>query len=314
MRGTVSIPEPPLRLPLLLLLLSLLPRAAPAMEFLSSRLSDDETVIRASGPIRLGDEARFLEVTRGFGERLYLLLDSPGGNVAAANSMRALVHGLGIRVLIPADAECASACFLLFVAARERVVERGARVGVHSASRAGREEQGSLAATTIAARIAADYGVPPTVVARMVTTPPGDMWWLPEADLGAIPNTRIVEASLAPPRPAPRPSAPPAAAVAAPAATATLPGKLPGPAAASGAFAQGRADWAATETWLFSTAGGTRAGAESWIRRRSLRTPGGCDHADPDFARGCFEARARFGPIDARRTADPEYRRGFSPR
>ena len=76
-------------------------------------------------------------------------------------------------------AVCASACFMLFAAARNKLVEPGAMVGVHSASVAGgNETMDTLGVTTLMARSAASYGVPSAITGRMVTTRPGQMAWL----------------------------------------------------------------------------------------------------------------------------------------
>ncbi|WP_426955516.1 hypothetical protein [Muricoccus radiodurans] len=321
------------RLPLLLLLPFLLPSVpflplsapARAMEF-ATETDGDTTLIIGLGEIRLGDEGRFANLLGRLGQRIVLVLDSPGGNVWAANSMRGSVAGHGMTVLVPSGADCASACFLLFAAARDRVVGRGARIGVHSVSRGrGVENTETRAATTEFARLANNYEVPPAIVARIVTTRPSEMAWLSEADILSIRNTRIVDTPPVnvPARPAmPEPATPAATPVPGPAAGGTVssgpaPVALPSPPAkpsgTGGAFAQGRADWAVTQDWVQGQSGSLRAGIESWVRRRSMRNPGGCENLDPDFARGCAEARRRFAPIDARRMTDPEYRRGFSP-
>src|SRR5208283_3339429 len=54
------------------------------------------------------------------------------------------------------------------------IAEPGARIGVHSASvSGGRENTDTLGVTTLMAREAAAYGVPPAITGRMVTTKPG---------------------------------------------------------------------------------------------------------------------------------------------
>lgn len=84
---------------------------------------------------------------------------------------------------------------------------------------------------------------------------------------------------------------------------------------ASTAFDQGRADRAQYETWFNGLQGDARAGVESWVGRRSLRTPGSC--APPpgqsaQWSSGCTAARERLSSFDSRRKADPDYRRGWN--
>lgn len=94
---------------------------------------------------------------------------------------------------------CASACFLLFLAGKQKAVFPGARVGVHSASTtSGDEDVGSLALSVILARAYAKFGAPPSVIAKSVTTPPGEIYWLTEDDLRAM---NVVFMSASPPQP-----------------------------------------------------------------------------------------------------------------
>jgi hypothetical protein len=146
------------------------------------------------GRIDTGDAARLGKALRQGGFSA-VLLNSPGGSVAEARTMAVAVHALRVPVVVPARAVCASACFLLFAAARDRVAEPGAMIGVHSASVAGgNETMDSLGVTTLMARLAAQYGVPDTITGRMVTTQPGQMAWLTRQDLQAM-GVRIVASS-----------------------------------------------------------------------------------------------------------------------
>ena len=59
-----------------------------------------------------------------------LALNSPGGSVVEARDMARLIRRLEVPVVVPARAVCASACFLLFAAGRDKVAEPGAMIGV----------------------------------------------------------------------------------------------------------------------------------------------------------------------------------------
>jgi len=87
----------------------------------------------------------------------------------------------------------------------------------------------------------------------------------------------------------------------------------------SPSFASGAADRNAWETWFRNLNGDVQAGAESWASRRSLRNPGSCEPsyaaADVDrqlWIEGCRAAQERLAVSDARRKADPEYKRGWN--
>ncbi len=135
------------------------------------------------GHIVDGDVAR-LRRALGQGGFAAIVLNSPGGSVVEARDMARLIRNLNVPVVVPQRAVCASACFLLFAAGSDKVVEPGAMIGVHSASVAGgNETMSSLGVTTLMAREAARYGVPAGITGRMVTTAPGQMAWLSGADL-----------------------------------------------------------------------------------------------------------------------------------
>ena len=78
----------------------------------------------------------------------------------------------------------------------------------------------------------------------------------------------------------------------------------------SALFSQGLQDRTGSENWVASLNGEERAGAEYWLRQRSLPNPGNC-LGTPDFAKGCNEAKARLTRPDALRNSQPEYRRGW---
>lgn len=112
-----------------------------------------------------------------------LALDSPGGNVIEADNMANVIRRLGLGVVVSDGEECASACFLLFAASLHRAAAPGAKIGVHSASLSGDENLLTLDVTALMARAAAAFGVPPSVLGRMITTVPSDMAWLTDDEL-----------------------------------------------------------------------------------------------------------------------------------
>lgn len=80
-------------------------------------------------------------------------------------------------------------------------------------------------------------------------------------------------------------------------------------------FQGGLADRAELEQWVAGLSGDFRRGAEWWAGRRSLPNAGTCGSVpglSSEFILGCEAARARLTPIDLKRKADPEYRRGFN--
>ena len=275
-----------------------------------------------TGPITSGDRAKLVALLDGLPlatPAKVLLLNSPGGSVLEAERLAGTIRSSGLPIALVDNSVCASACFLLFAAAPRKLVEAGSRVGVHSASLDAKENVGTMAATTAMARDASGYGVPASVIGRMVTTEPGQMAWLSDDELRAmdvivVPNLSSRPATPAPfqAAPVPTPSLPPPGQTAA----ITPPASVP----ASPAFQQGAADRKAMETWFAALPPDAHAGALYWASQRSLRQPGSCHIAPPglDAARavawgaGCMEAQSRLAPVDARRKAEPDYRAGWN--
>jgi hypothetical protein len=142
------------------------------------------------------------------GELNAVFLDSPGGKLAEGERLAGAIQKLHVAIVLPPGSQCDSACFLLFAADARRSVAADALVGVHSASLEGHETTASMAITTQMARDAADMGVPPQIVGKMVTTTPGRMAWLTRDDLAPM-DVRIVDPDkTAAPKPQAVPTAP----------------------------------------------------------------------------------------------------------
>jgi hypothetical protein len=117
--------------------------------------------------------------------QLYFVLNSPGGALQTAVQMGQIIEKDRLPVVVPANAMCASACFLILAASHTKYVSPSAHVGVHSAAEAtpGNETEGSKAVTTDFARILSQLGVPSEIIGRLVETPPGSMYWLTPEEL-----------------------------------------------------------------------------------------------------------------------------------
>ncbi len=146
------------------------------------------------GEIVVGDFDRLVAVLDAVGSRSGLAsldVDSPGGNILEADRLATLIRRLGLAVSVADSEECASACFLLFAASRHRAAAPDARIGVHSASMFGDENLLTLDVTAFMAREAATFGVPPSVLGRMITTTPSDMAWLTDEELRQMDVARV---------------------------------------------------------------------------------------------------------------------------
>jgi hypothetical protein len=77
-------------------------------------------------------------------------------------------------------------------------------------------------------------------------------------------------------------------------------------------FADGQRDRQSWETWIAGTTGDYHKGANWWAGQRSLSRPGSCFTLSGDTRDGCLAATDKLATFDARRRADPDYRRGWN--
>jgi hypothetical protein len=82
------------------------------------------------------------------------------------------------------------------------------------------------------------------------------------------------------------------------------------------AFREGAADRHAWETWFVSLSGEYRDGAFFWSAVRSNPTPGSClagrGQMSDAYRWGCVHAQKFLTQVDARRTTEPDYWRGWN--
>ena len=320
----------PIRLCLTIASLCLLFAAGPAraMQFSQETVGATEAFLVARGPIVKGDGARLekaLAAIPATTRILALALDSPGGIVVEGEQMATLIRARALAVVIAADRQCVSACFLMFAAAPRKIVESNALVGVHSASENGTENETTMAVSVQMARIATSLGVPPAVVGKMVRTKPGAVEWLTPDDIasmGAKTYTGDIVAATRDTSPvriaAPIPVFPPSGApstgpiVRQP----TLP---PPPVAASSnlgaGFVAGRTGRNEWDAWLAGQQTGFRDGAvlaqlQSGLSGPALcRGPNGTDRGD--FTRGCEAGLQRLTGTELRVRTDPDFAAGW---
>lgn len=150
------------------------------------------------GQIMLGDGERLaaaIQERRHSGDSTpNVFLNSPGGNLSAGIAAADAISMAAANTIVGENETCASACFLLFLAGKQKATFPGARVGVHSASAWGNETDFSLATSARLARVYEALGAPPAVIAKSVTTVPGEIYWLTEDDLRAM-NVVFMSAS-----------------------------------------------------------------------------------------------------------------------
>jgi hypothetical protein len=148
-----------------------------------------------TGPIVTGDFDRLVTFIGSAPKDVQLkaiFIDSGGGTLIEASKIAELLSKIQPLVIIPSGSQCTSACFLLFAAAGQRAVAPDGLIGVHSASDNGQEDINSMAMTTLFAREAARYGVPASIIGKLVQTGPDRVTWLDPNDLAAM-HVQIIE-------------------------------------------------------------------------------------------------------------------------
>jgi hypothetical protein len=124
-------------------------------------------------------------------------LDSPGGNVREALLFAIGVKGTEVPTIVGPEEQCVSACFLIFAAGKKRFASEQAHIGVHSLVIKGEGENLDAKGSTLdLARIATEkLRVPPSIIGRMVATPPDKVYWLTRSDLAEM-GVQIIDDKL----------------------------------------------------------------------------------------------------------------------
>ncbi|MGA3401706.1 MAG: hypothetical protein ABSC95_21040 [Acetobacteraceae bacterium] len=308
---------------------------AHALQFDQMTVSPTEVIVGGRGPIVKGDTDRLqraLAAVPPTQRLLGLALDSPGGNVVEGEQLAKLIRARGLPVVIPSNSKCVSACFLLLAASPRRLAASDALVGVHSASEEGEETDTALAVTTLMARVAAELGIPPAIIGKMVQTKAASVEWLTRADLvsmdvtifdndtpsatrqaGTSIGTQIAPGPVpAAPQPGPPPVPLPQQAInQPPPVIAPQP-----PAAAPTGFASGRDDRRAWNSWLAGLHGPYRDGAVFALSQFGMAMAASCygpqGVSRGDFTSGCEAAHQRLAAVEVRLRGNPDYAAGWN--
>ena len=166
----------------LIALLVLIAFLEPASAFRIKRVETDSgTVLRLRGDVRDGDYGRLKSILQSESV-VGLEIRSDGGSLEEGVDIARVVRDKGL--IVYASGECNSACALIFFAAKERYMDRGSKIGVHSVSNdRGKEDADSTRVTVRMSRLLVGFGVPHSVIGKMVATPPARITFLDHRDL-----------------------------------------------------------------------------------------------------------------------------------
>ena len=177
--------SPPLRRPLALALAALLLQAVPAVaaDVTQARTADGSGLVRLSGVILPGDDAKLAAVLAQEPRPRGIELASLGGNVEAALATGSLVRKAGLRTSVAAHGICASACGLVWLAGTTRVLGPEAHVGLHAAylRRHGVDVETGAANALIGAYLGR-LGFDDRAIVYLTSAAPDEMTWILPAD------------------------------------------------------------------------------------------------------------------------------------
>jgi hypothetical protein len=161
--------------------------------------SKSKETLYIHGKIEVGDAEKIADMINSSRRNLRgIILNSPGGNPYEAVKLIDLIKNRDFDTGVTKGGMCASACFMLWAAGRNKYVYADSQIGIHSASylnnQTGQTEENQFAmATTLGmARVYNALDVPVGLIGRMVITPPDNVYWLDNNDLAAM-NVRVMQ-------------------------------------------------------------------------------------------------------------------------
>jgi len=166
-------------------LLVLIPLLQPASAFKIKRVETvSGLVLKLRGDVREGDYGRLKSALQN-GSVVGLEITSGGGSLEDGVDIARIVRDKGL--VIYASRECDSACAFIFLAAKERYIGRGCKIGVHSVSDDHQREDAASARMTIQlSRLLVGLGVPHSIIGKIVATPPAKITFLDNSDLARL--------------------------------------------------------------------------------------------------------------------------------
>jgi hypothetical protein len=138
-----------------------------------------------SGLIVAGDETRFHALTQTVGQAT-VITSGPGGSVGSAIAIGTEIRTRGWSTLVPNNAQCASACSMIWLAGQSRRLAAGAQIGFHAMSRMQNGERAEDHELDFVLRQwLSDLGYALDTTATIVNTPAASIHWYDAGELRA---------------------------------------------------------------------------------------------------------------------------------
>ncbi len=151
----------------------LLAQPAIGQEVAGGTVSVSGAEIRIDGPITQAVAETFIQQLRVHSSVTTVSMNSPGGSVFPALDIARSISLAGLDTTVRTDDECFSACSFVFLAGRERIAQ--GLLGVHQVSGIDDPSLTQSAIGSIYEELVG-FNTPSYVVARMLRTPPEDMY------------------------------------------------------------------------------------------------------------------------------------------
>lgn len=139
----------------------------------------DGAVVMLDGMLALGSAKKFAIFASRLKEGDLLVLNSPGGRIAEAEKIAAIIDRL--RLTTHVDEECSSACTMLMLAGQNRSADVGARIGFHQPTQDGNNAIEDLLSAEPLREYYLAAGVDPGFVKKALTIRSDDLWY-PDTD------------------------------------------------------------------------------------------------------------------------------------
>jgi hypothetical protein len=156
------------------------------------------TEIEISGGIKYGLDRDLRAALDAWPAVEVVHLDSPGGRLGEARKVFETIRERGLLTYVPHA--CSSACTIVFLAGRERLLGPSGALGFHAAF-----FPGASPADDTQAAFLLSSGIDPAFVRRVIRTPNDDMWFPTPAELeaagivtGEVANDRFAMSGLGP--------------------------------------------------------------------------------------------------------------------
>lgn len=149
----------------------------------AAAVADGPTALLVSGMIGPGSYEEFHAALMRASPEL-VVLDGPGGVLGEALLIGQEIRRRHLTTVVGPHRSCASACAVVFLSGRTKLLGSGASIGLHSASYA--DGRADPEATAIMAEYLRGVGVPRATLKRMAQTAPSDIRWLTRAEQKAM--------------------------------------------------------------------------------------------------------------------------------